>query len=310
MIQRMTIIHNPVSGRRGVRPHQLDSVRLALDRVGIESECFATRGPGHATELAMQALARGTELILVRGGDGTLNEVLQAMVGSGVPLAIWPGGTANVLARVLGLPRTPDCLISTIISGHTRTITVGQAGRRYFFLMAGIGLDASIVRHLNPRLKRLGGLLAFWASGFQHVARWPAPAFTLRVDGNEYRVTFATLANAPYYGGGLRLAPQARLDAVWLDVCAFRTRNKLRYLLVHLPSSFFGRHIRQRGVIYLKTREARAESSEDIWVQVDGELIGHLPMTFRSIPEAIRVCIPPDAVSTVDDRRERMRRSK
>ncbi len=294
MVNRMTIIHNPASGRWGVRASQLDGVRFALDRYGIESECFITRGPGHATELAAQALARGTELILVRGGDGTLNEVLQAIVGSDVPLAIWPGGTANVLARVLGLPRTSDHLVPMIVSGRTRTITVGQAGRRYFFLMAGIGLDASIVRHLNPTLKRLGGLLAFWASGLQHVARWSAPVFTLRVNGNEFPVTFATLANAPNYGGGLRLAPEARLDTVWLDICAFRTRNKLRYLLVHLPGSFFGRHIRQRGVIYLKTREAQAESSEEIWVQADGELIGRLPMTFRSIPEAVRVCVPPD----------------
>lgn len=272
---------------------QIDQARRVLRCHHIESEGMMTQGPGHATELAAAAIAGGADLIIVKGGDGTLNETLQAMVGSDVSLAIWPSGTANVLAKVLKMPRKFDQIMQVITSGQTKPITIGQANTRYFFLMAGIGLDASIIRHLNPKLKQVAGELAFWASGLKHVKIWKAPVFTLWVNGDEFQATFAAIANTPRYGGGLRLAPEARLDTEWLDVCAVTTKSKMRYLIVHLPGGFLGRHIRQKGVIYRKTMEAHAESSEEIWVQVDGELLGRLPMTFRSIPRAIRVLVPP-----------------
>lgn len=289
---RATIIYNPLSGSGRLRLSQIDEARRWLQSHQIESECVVTQEPGHATELAAAAIAGGADLIIVTGGDGTLNEVLQAMVGSAVPLAIWPRGTANVLAKVLQIPGRFEDVMRVISSGREKHLTVGQANNRYFFLMAGIGLDASIIRHLNPTLKKIGGELAFWASGLKHLKHWKAPVFTLRVNNCEFPATFATLANAPEYGGGLRLAPQARLDTPWLDVCAVTTRSKLRYLVVHLPRAFVGHHIRHQDVIYLKAREAQAESSHEIWVQVDGELVGRLPMSFRAIPRAIRVLVP------------------
>lgn len=250
-----------------------------------------TQGPSHATELARAAIAKAADLIIIKGGDGTLNEALQGMIGSDVPLAIWPSGTANVLAKVLRMPKNFAQVMRVIVAGEPKSISVGQANGRYFFLMAGIGLDASIIRHLNPTLKRVGGELAFWISGLKHLRIWKAPVFTLRVNGDEIQSTFAAIANAPEYGGGLHLAPEARLDSEWLDICAVTTRSKLRYLMVHLPGGFLGSHIRQKGVVYLKAREAHAESSDEVWVQVDGELLGRLPMTFRSIPSAIRVIV-------------------
>ena len=291
-LKRVTIIYNPRSGRRRNRLSQIDQARHRLNAYQIETECMMTQGPGHATELAQAAIAGGADLIIVKGGDGTLNETLQALVGSEIPLAIWPSGTANVLAQVLEIPRQFDQVMRVITSGQPKPITVGQANGRYFFLMAGIGLDASIVQHLNPRLKRIGGVLAFWVSGLKHLTSWKAPVFTLRVNGDEFQATFAALTKSPKYGGGLHITPDARLDTEWLDVCAVTTRSAWRYLTVHLPLGFVGQHIRQKGVIYVKSREARAESSDEVWVQVDGELLGRLPMTFRSIPRAVRVMVP------------------
>lgn len=254
---------------------------------------MATQGPGHATDLAAQSLAAGVDLLIVKGGDGTLNEVLQAMVGSPVPLAIWPSGTANVLAKVLGVPKQFDELMRVIGTGRTKPITIGRANGRYFFLMAGIGLDASIIRHLNPKLKRIGGELAFWVSGLKHVKNWKAPIFTVKVNGHEFPGTFAAIANAPQYGGGLVLAPQAQVESDCLDVCVIATQSKLRYLTWYLPVSFVGRHINRKGVSYLKARkEIQAESTEEVWVQVDGELLGTLPMTFAPVPEGISVVVP------------------
>lgn len=251
-----------------------------------------TQGPGHATELTARAIAQDADLVIVKGGDGTLNEALQSMVGSRTPLAIWPGGTANVLAKELNIPQDFDQLARMIASGRSKPITVGRANDRYFFLMAGIGLDASIIQHLDHKLKHVGGELAFWASGLKHLKTWKAPLFTLKVNGDEVPATFAAIANASRYGGGLLLAPEAQLDTKWLDVCAITTRSKLRYL-TFLPGGFVGRHLRQKDVIYLKTMEMEAESSEEVWVQVDGELLGKLPMTFQSIPQAVKVIVPP-----------------
>jgi YegS/Rv2252/BmrU family lipid kinase len=234
----------------------------------------------------------GSDFLIVKGGDGTLNEVLQGIVGSSLDLAIWPAGTANVLARLLGIPRDPEALVRMIIAHHVRRISVGRAGSRYFFLMAGIGLDASIVEQVNPTLKRYGGIMAFWIAGMKHLLSWSAPVFTVEMEDRVVPATFAAIALSPFYGGGLLVAPDAQLEDEWFRVCCVTTRSKWRYLVLYLPLAFFGRHITCPGIVYQKSRRLRASSSTPVAVQVDGELAGYLPMSFELIPAAVPVIVP------------------
>jgi diacylglycerol kinase (ATP) len=290
--RQAAIIYNPVAGASRHDESSIQQARRLLTERGIITDVLATRAPGDATHLARQAITQGSELIIVKGGDGTLNETLQGIVGSDVHLAIWPAGTGNVLAGVLRIPRDLNSIISMIERDQVRRVSIGQADSRYFFLMAGIGLDAAIVAQVNSMLKRYGGILAYWLTGLKFLFAWDVPVFTLELDGQRLTATFAAIANAPSYGGGLIVAPGARMEDAFFHVCSISTRSRLRYLFCYLPFVFFGRHVNRKGVTYLKSQQVRAYSDQEIRVQVDGDLAGTLPMSFQIIPSAIKVVVP------------------
>jgi YegS/Rv2252/BmrU family lipid kinase len=237
------------------------------------------------------------EFVIVCGGDGTINEAAQALVGSQTRLVIWPSGTANVLAKDLRLPRHPAELAELIAARSVRTISVGRAVKpeenwqRYFLLMAGIGLDAEIINGLNLDLKRRIGFGAYWAASLDYLARWPLKPFSLTVNEQTFEATFAIVANAPSYAGWFTLAPGARLEDEKLDVCLFSSRSRIEYLSYALQS-LRGSHTSRSQVTYLSAQEAAACAMEPIFVQLDGELVGSLPMRFECVPRALRVVAP------------------
>ena len=199
---------------------------------------------------------------MVHGGDGTVNEVVQPMVGGTVPLVVWPGGTANVLARELRLPKSPEAVADMIAGARTRRVCVGRAGTRYFLLMAGVGLDAAVVRTVNLGLKRLTGQGAYWVAGLRQFVGWRPRRFVVAVDGTEHAATLAIIANAPSYGGGLRLAPEASMDSEHLDLCLFDWNARVSFLR-HLPASLAGKHLGLPGVTYVRARRATVRGDEE-----------------------------------------------
>ena len=180
-----------------------------------------------------------------------MNEAIQALVGTPTPLAVWPGGTSNVLARELGLPGGLDLLADVIAAGATRRVSVGRAGERYFLLMAGVGLDADVVRAVHPGLKRLTGEGAYWMAGLRQLTDWHPVPFLVETDGGQHRATFAVVANAASYGGGLRFAPEARMDDDLLDMCLFDSTERHRFAR-YLAAAFTGSHLGLPGVTYVK----------------------------------------------------------
>lgn len=295
--RRAVLISNPNAGRGGpARAREVERFLEESARLGVTVELANTSGPRDAERLAREAVEGGRGEVIVSGGDGTVNEALQGVTGSGARVGIWPAGTANVLARQLKLPFEAGAAARAFAAGRTRRITLGRAveeetGRsRVFFLMAGVGLDASIVRNVRPRLKKRVGEAAYWYSGFGHLAHWRPEVFTVEADGERHEATYAAVGKAPWYGGGLALTPRARLDAPEFEVCLINTRSRLRYLYL------LGRAVRggapedARAVRYLRT--ARLRAAGDAYVQADGELIGRLPMTFEVLPEGVEIVVP------------------
>ena len=290
-MRRLALIYNPGSGRRRDRDRSVLRMLDALQRRGVSAEAHPTAAPGDATRISQEALAAGAQTIVVHGGDGTVNEAMQPLVGSPVPLAVWPGGTANVLARELGLPQDPEPVADMIAAGRARRVSVGRAGARYFLLMAGVGLDAALVRAVRPGLKRVTGQGAYWVAGLQQLIDWRPRRFLVEVDGRRFGATFAIMANAASYAGGLRITPRARMDSEFLDLCLFDWRGRLRFLR-HLLTVFSGAHLGLPGVTSLQARRATALGDDETWVQVDGELLGRLPMTFECVPAALSLIVP------------------
>jgi len=295
--RKAVLISNPNAGRGG-RKRALEVARFCelLKSRGVAVELLNTDGPNDAARLAARAASSGVREVIVSGGDGTINEALQGLVGTDARLAIWPRGTANVLARELKLPFTVDKAAEVIARAHSERIYIGSATaeatgeRRYFFLMAGVGLDASIVESVRPRLKRRVGEAAFWYSGIGHLLSWQPVPFQIEVGGETYTATFAAIGKAPHYGGELSITPRARLDEPEFEVCLINSHSRLRYLRLLSRAMRGGLPANTRGVRYIRAAHARATG--DVLVQVDGEIIGRPPMIFEIAPHSIEVITP------------------
>lgn len=292
------LITNPNAGqRRGARPAaEVERFRALLSERGSAVEVWPTKGPNDAARLAAKAVAEGARAIVVRGGDGTLHEAIQGLAGQPVRVALWPAGTANVLARQLGLPADAAGAAEVFAGGKTKRISLGCAtdertnARRYFFMLAGVGLDASVVRSVRPRLKRRVGQAAYWYAGLGHLANWRPQVFTVEAEGRTYEATYAAVGKAPWYGGGLAITPRARLDAAEFEVCLINTRSRLRYLRLLTYAMRGGAPEGTPALTYLRASRLRAHGPAA--VQADGELIGELPMTFEIVRDGLELFIP------------------
>lgn len=289
------LISNPNAGRGGERrKREVARFCESLKKRGVEVEAFDTSGPNDAARLAANVARKGARDVIVSGGDGTINEALQGLVGTEARLAVWPRGTANVLARELRLPFDVEDAAEVIARGHSKPVHVGCATnertgeQRYFFLMAGIGLDASVVQHVRPRMKRRVGEAAFWYAGLGHLAHWQPQAFSIEVDGQTFQATFAAIGKAAHYGGNLAITPRARMEEPEFEVCIVDSKSRLRflYLLSHaVRPKGVGEDM--RGVQFIRATHARVTG--DVLVQIDGELTGELPMTFEIAPSPIEI---------------------
>jgi len=260
-------------------------------------DSIATSGPGHAGEIARRAVDRGADLILVAGGDGTINEAVNGMVHSEVPLGILPAGTANVLANELGIGKTmeraaevlADCVPERVALG----LISGGDQPRHFLLMAGAGLDADIVYNLNPRVKEAVGKAAYWIGGFSKVGR-RIPEFTVQANGRQYRASFALLSRVRNYGGDLEIAPTISLLDDEFEMVLFEGESSLGFLKYMLAVVVHQQRT-MPGITIVRTRDAAFPAPVDtkIHLQVDGEYAGLAPARVEIVPNALTLLVPP-----------------
>ena len=290
------MISNPKTGRYNSRRRSIQDVAARLESLGVEVDLQFTSGPGAATEIAANAARSGSSEVIVAGGDGTINEAIQGLAGTEARLAIIPRGTGNVLARELGLPLDEESAVAVIAKGETRKIYLGLVTdettnqSRYFVLMAGIGLDASVVGGVQPALKKRIGRGAFWVSGLSHLANWNPQPFTLDINGDKYQATFAAVGKAPRYGGDLAITPGARLDQREFEVCIIETTSRVRYLKLLSHAMRNGMPRDKPEVRFVNAVSVKAYG--DAQVQIDGELLGALPMRFEIAPHSLEVIVP------------------
>jgi YegS/Rv2252/BmrU family lipid kinase len=295
-VRKAILISNPKTGRYGTRRRpNLETVCRHLRDHDLDVEIITTKAAGDATRIAKEAAAEGYDDIIVSGGDGTINEVLQGMIGSKTRMGILPTGTGNVLARELKLPLNTNQAAEVIARGRTRTIYPGcvidgrDQTKRYFLLMAGIGLDATVIKRVHPGLKKRIGKAAFWYSGLSELAGWQPIPFEIEIDNKKYEATFAVIGKAAGYGGELSVTPRARIDQPEFEICVIESKSRLRYL--RLLS-----HVMRAGIPPNKTgirffHATRAQARGNTAVQIDGELLGDLPMSFEIAPHTIEVFV-------------------
>lgn len=266
----------------------------ALRAQGFALREMPTTGPGVAGEIAAQAAAEGVDLVIGCGGDGTLNETASGLIGTSVPFLPLPGGTANVLCMETGIGRD---LLPAAARARTlvpRRIAVGRYQERCFLLMAGAGLDAHIVEHLDPASKKRLGKLAYWKAGFQAVMRW-LPEFDVLIDGREHRVSMALVTRVRNYGGDLEIARRVRLSDDDFDVVLLQGRAAVRYLL-YLTGIVTNSLASMPGAKIVRAREVQIADSPHapIYAQLDGEAAGRVPARISLVPDALTLMLPPE----------------
>jgi diacylglycerol kinase (ATP) len=290
---RMMAIYNAHSGGGEFR-RDLPRILGALRGLGYQVEEHETHGVGDATRLARQAVAQGYDVVCAIGGDGTVNETLNGLAGTEVPLAIVPTGTVNVLAMELGIPFEPPDAVRLLETGTVSWIDLGLAGERHFALMAGVGMDAAAVASLSPAMKRAFKEAAFAVQGLaNYITKEDA---LIRVSSAERTVEgyFAVFGNSSNYGGGFGITPLADMRDGLLDVCVLTDKSFVSTIW-YWTAALLNAHIRHPKVEYFRTECAEVATVEDgkeVLVQTDGEVAGRLPLTCRVVPHALRVIVP------------------
>ncbi len=283
---------NPVAGR-GKALYTWQRVQASMDSAGVLYAHALTTGPGHATELAARAVAEGYEACVGVGGDGTLHEMLPALVGTATALGCVPAGTGNDFARTLGIPRQHAAMLAVITEGTRCPIDVPAINGNYFLNAAGVGFDAVVADTVNRQFRKLRGVVPYLLAVLKTLGTYRNAPLEIVLDNQpprQMRCLLVAAGNGQWYGGGLRICPQADPADGYLDICIAGDLAKPD-VLVTLPRLFPGTHISHPKCIYTRARTAQV-SGPPLPVQADGQIVGTLPVTFGITPAALWVMQP------------------
>ncbi|HYE15535.1 MAG TPA: diacylglycerol kinase family protein [Pyrinomonadaceae bacterium] len=278
--------------------------------------CAFTEHAGHASEIAEREARAGRRLIIACGGDGTASEVANGILRSGADaeFAVLPSGTGGDFRRTLRLPAGPAEAARALREGKTRRMDAGRVTyhaegggeeTRFFLNVASFGMGGDVIRRvkegswLAPGGARvLGGRLSFAVAALQATFAFEKPRVRVRLDGGpEARLTVVNfcVANARYFGGGMKVAPLARLDDGELDMVSIGDMSPLS-ILANSYRVYLGTHLGMQQVRHARARrvEAAPDGGEEVKLEVDGELVGRLPATFEILHAALSVRAPAD----------------
>jgi len=268
-----TIIVNTVAGH-GKALKVAARVEAWLKERGVNYNLAYTEYPGHAVELAKACGDRGDDRLFCVGGDGTVFEVANGLVGSGTALGVIPGGTGNDFARSLGLSQDPVATMEMLLSAPTRTANMCRLNDRHFINVCGSGFDVEVVEACN-RVKHLGrGMLPYLYGVLRTLFTYEPRRFAVELDGETRQgpLLLVAVANGRYFGGGMHVAPMARLDDDLLDVIMVRPMSRLRIVRL-LPKLIDGSYIQLTEVVEHRRCRSVRLSSPGMRMQVDGEII-------------------------------------
>ncbi len=300
---RAVFLVNPASANGATGRRWPELARQAAS-AGLEGDALFSERPGHLSRLAREAAAGGASLLVVVGGDGSVNEVANGLfeLDERPPLAIVPRGTGWDFVRTFGIPRDVDQAVRVALDGVERQIDLGRVTYRawaggeercVFANVASAGMSGAIAARANETSKALGGKASYLWATFRVFAGWSPTQVRVTVDGErrEGRMTDVVVANGRFFGGGMKICPDAVPDDGLFDVLTIGDVTK-RDLVVTMPKIYRGTHLPHPKGELLRGRTCAIESDEPIPIQLDGEQPGTTPVRFEVLPLALRVLVP------------------
>ncbi|WP_017717894.1 lipid kinase [Kamptonema formosum] len=287
MSQRALLLVNP-HARRG-QEARLQAIQ-ELQKFGLDLIEESAENPQRLPELIRQ-YSQQVDCVIIGSGDGTINAAVDALASTHLPLGILPLGTANNLARNLGIPQSVPAACQIIAGGKIRRIDLGWVNGKYFLNVAGMGLSAEINKQVKKEFKRRWGVIAYALTALQ-VLLYRRP-FWAEIEGSGQSVSVKTVqitvCNGRYYGSGLSVADDAEIDDERLDLYCIQIQHRLQIVPL-LPAILRGKP--SRGVLTLQAKEIRISTRTPHPIDADGELASQTPAQFRVIPQALSVFVP------------------
>ena len=263
--------------------------------LGLVGETILSQYPGHLAEAARDAPA-GTLLVVV-GGDGTLNEVVNGVAGTDAEIAVLPAGTGQDFARTHGIPARFDDAVRLVLEGEPRTIDLGRVtcsgGERWFANVGSVGMSGAVATRANGMSKALGGRTTFFYALVREFLGWRNTEVTVTLDDQERRGPMhdVIVANGRWHGGGMKLAPDASWDDGLFDVVLIGDVNKLDFITT-APKLYSGRHVHHPKIDVFRSRTVTVDAAMPLPIEVEGEPAGTTPARFEVVPAALRVRVP------------------
>ncbi len=311
------MIYNPTAGPWDMR-RTLRRLARYLERGGWQTTIVETRYPGDAIRLAEEAAHSETEAVLVAGGDGTINEVVNGLAGTETALGLVPVGTGNILARQLRMPLlsigAPFYVAEVgdaLLQSRLQRVDLGVANGRRFLCWAGLGLDAEITAQMEPRPRYIKHLrtIPYIIAAFSVASQFRGVRSHIRLDGRyelNTRILMILASNIQLYAAYFKIARNAAMDDGLLDVVIFRGLG-LRYALRHLTKLFFDRSFSNPNLIQRQVRYLHVETEEPASVQLDGDPYGEAPVEIGIHPADLLLLVPPSAPVSLFTQPEVMR---
>ena len=282
------VILNPTAGS----PEHVRSWQERVESVAGDCPVRVTSQSGEAEALARRAVEAGFTRVIAAGGDGTVNQVANGLAGSNATLGVLPMGSVNVFAMELGLPllnlqRCWDIIEDT----NVRLVDLPSTNGKYFVQLAGVGLDAQVVKETSLAFKRSFGPLSYLISAAQIAAREPPRLLIESEDTSVEEGSFVLVGNGRLYGGPFPFFKHAIIDDGLFDVVVFKRLGFLE-IIKYLQDVVFSSDIKVPEIEYFQTRQLRVTSEQDVPLELDGELAGNCPVNFQIRERALRVLAP------------------
>ncbi|MBR4634931.1 MAG: diacylglycerol kinase family lipid kinase [Clostridia bacterium] len=287
-------IVNPIAGT-SLCEKQFAEAERQLKAMGAEYAVRYSEYAGHSVELAKQALAEGRKFIVAVGGDGTVNEIASVLAGvPGVKFGILPFGTGNDLASVLGIPTDPAEAAKLILNGKAVPCDLGTANGKVFANICGLGFDVDVLRSVDKHKKGHQGMLPYLIGimdALRHRTKVHARITTDGGEKMELDAMMITVCNGQRFGGGIRIAPEARSDDGLFDICIIKWIG-LPTVLGLLPKAINGKHLGKKPVIYTRAKKVEITTDEELLCETDGETVLSTPLTCEIMPGALSIVRP------------------
>jgi len=297
---RTVFLVNPASGN-GSTGRRWPQLERRASELGLIGELLLSEHPGHLTELARRAAGDDTLLVVV-GGDGTLNEVINGVADLGAEIAVLPAGTGQDFGRTYGIPAKFEDAVRVALHGATLTVDLGRVtfrthegdeGLHYFANSASAGMSGAVAKRANEMSKALGGKATFYAALVREFVSWQNTEVTVVLDGVERRGLMhdVIVANGRFAGGGMQLAPGAKPDDGLFDAILIGDINKLDFVTTS-PKLYSGRYIDHPKVEVMRSASVTVTAPVNLPIELDGEQVGTTPARFEIVPAALRLRVP------------------